>query len=506
MNLFDELERVAGVFADLPAVISGSKYLTYCELVALTSAAAHRLQRAGIQPGDVVMVLAAHSVHNLFLGLALARTGAVPVTCGGQPAAVCAELARRFQVRALAGQANLFPSQDLTGSLLRLPIEPLLAAPAPGEAVFANCQLPTDAPMRVSMSSGSTGTPQGLVWSHQGVLLSVGRATMDYSAGDFVPGARHLVFMDIGTSFGFSESLRALLAGATLVLPVAGAGMAELVRCLDMYGPSSVSLPVSQASALLDHVAASPGPGAGGPRFPTLRRLVTTGETMPPQRWQQLTERICAGAYSAFGTTESGMLGVRDPQTLRQYPDAAGRLLEGVQAQALDDSGQVLPAGQSGALRFRKEVLALGYLGDAERTRTTFRDGWFYSSDTGSVDAQGIVRLGARRNDLFELDGRQIDPLRIESVLNQLAHVQESAAFVTRDTQGKPVLMALYAASAAVDPGLMRQACLAQLGEALTPHLLVQVEAIPRTAGGKLSRRQLADRVRPAGPDRSPPG
>ena len=493
MNLFDVIEPVARAAPTRLAVLCGSSGISFGGLLGLTATAGHRFTRAGIKPGDVVMVVSRNSLDNLLLGLSLVRMGAVPLSCGGQSEDVREKLALKLGVRAIVGAVDLFPLGLAGTDVLRLPQDGIFAAPQPGEDQLANCPLPAHAPMRVSLSSGTTDLPKGIVWSHQSALANLTRPSPVH---EFRPGDRHLVFMDLGTNYGTNECLRALLGGAAVVLPTSG-GIPELVRCLDVHGPTSLSLPASLAGALLDHVLAAPGPA--GQRFPSLRRLITAGETMVPHRWRRLMERVCANAYSTYGASECGLLGWTDPEIFAQHPGATARLHPDVRAQALDENGAPLPAGETGQLRFQTPVMCSGYAGDAAQNPSIFRDGWFYSSDSGSVDAQGIVRLGARREDMLIWRAQRVDPTRIEAVVNNQDHIHESAAFVALSDRGEAVLMLLYTADTPLQPEVLRSACLEQLGEALTPGEFMQVAAIPRMSGGKISRKQLAERVRPSG-------
>ena len=494
MNLFDGIEAVAMRQPGLPAVVAGGQWLSYRRLVTLTASAAHRLARAGVMPGDIAMVLTRPPLENLLLTLSLMRLGAVVVSCGSYPAALRAELASRFGVRAFVGHAELLPAPGGIGAAVCVDQQVALSAPDPADETFANCQRSPQAPLRISLSSGTTGVPKGVVWSQGSAQANFDvlseMAAVDRAGAGYFPGDRNLVFLDLGTNYGANQSLRTLLEGVTLVLPLAPTA-SDFIRCLDLNGVSTVMTSTPFAISLLDAVRAGLGGGPAHGRFPTLRRIALAGEAISTVARQAMISLITPNTYVAYGCSECGAVSWSTPEVFDAHPDCAGLLTPGVEVEALDPAGAVLPLGQTGQLRFRTRAMCDGYLGDAALTAATFRDGWYLSPDMGSVDDQGVVRLGVREQDMLVIGGKKVDPSEIELLINALPHVQESAVFMARGGPDEDLLVALFVADAPVAPALVRQKCLAALGPMLTPRQIAQVDKIPRTDGGKLSRKQL---------------
>ena len=167
----------------------------------------------------------------------------------------------------------------------------------------------------------------------------------------------------------------------------------------------------------------------------------------------------------------------------------------------LGPQGQALPPGQVGTLRVRTPGMVSAYLGDAELSSRVFRDGWYLTGDRGSVDAQGVLHLGARVEDCLLLQGQLLDPMAVEAVIEALPGIHEVVVFLAVPpgavaAPAERVLAALYVASAPLPADTLRAHCATQLPAAQQPVLLLQVPELPRTANGKLSRRDLTQRLR----------
>ena len=139
-------------------------------------------------------------------------------------------------------------------------------------------------------------------------------------------------------------------------------------------------------------------------------------------------------------------------------------------------------------IRVRTPSLVQGYLGDEAATAEHFRDGWFYSGDMGSLDADGLRRVEGRVSELMNFGGQKVMAIRLEEAVRACTGVLDGAAFGAADASGleKPWL-AIVRGEDFVE---------AQVVQALEPFrlppvFLAWVEAIPRNAGGKIDRLRL---------------
>jgi acyl-coenzyme A synthetase/AMP-(fatty) acid ligase len=237
-----------------------------------------------------------------------------------------------------------------------------------------------------------------------------------------------------------------------------------------------------------------------------LRGISIAGSSASPALCAQIREYICPNLEIGYGSTEAGSVALATPQTLAERPQSAGRLQPWVEMQAVDDEGRPLPAGQVGVLRVRSPLVVSGYLDDPQSSAKAFRDGWYYPGDTGHVDKAGYLTLAGRSDEVINIGGNKIDPVAIEAVLDAQPGVEESVVVAVTGPQGRDVLIALVVTSGDFDEQALRKACIESLGPRNVPRRIRRTEIIPRNAGGKVMRKEIAQRVAKLGPGSAPSG
>ena len=217
---------------------------------------------------------------------------------------------------------------------------------------------------------------------------------------------------------------------------------------------------------------------------------------------------------NAFGQTETAstvtMLGPEDhrlggpaeevERRLRRLA-SIGRPLPDVELRIVDEQGQPLPPGQVGEIAVRTERLMRGYYGQEDATRATLQDGWLRTRDLGWMDEDGYVYLAGRQADLIIRGGENVAPEEIEAVLGAHPAVEEAAVFGVPDEEwGERIAAAIVlrpdAAASADD---LIEYCRQRLASYKKPETVLFLDALPRNPLGKLLRRDLRDRLTPAG-------
>jgi acyl-coenzyme A synthetase/AMP-(fatty) acid ligase len=494
MNITDPIWRNAEACPDRAAVFCDGRVLSFAVLCKNADSAAFNLANAGIAGGQRVAVASANPLMHLVVVLALARMGATSVAAAFTlPPEAQSEVARQCGVTAyVRGRAEWkiggIPEQAhiLTDGLIGDGDPPAVPVPA-------DC---SDRPWRISLSSGTTGVPKGIAWTHAQASRLIHLMQRSVPSG---PSERLLMFMDPSTNFATNQMLRQLYAGGALVVPRI-LMPAEFFICVKRDRPTQAITSTAHAWNLLQYAKqADPLVTEASQR---LRYFAVGGSAMSAATRSEVRDRICANLYIVYGSTEAGMLARADPDSLQEFPGAAGYVVPWAEAETVDDAGRVLPRGTPGNLRFRIPAMATGYEGDAEATANVFRDGWYYPGDTGSIDSRGLLTLGARADDIINIAGTKIDPTVIEAVLNQDPSVRESVVVAAVTDQDAPVLIGVVVARQPIDVEALRGKCRERLGQRLTPATIVTVNRLPRNADGKILRREMAAmvRIRPAPP------
>ncbi len=481
--LADSVRR-ATTDATATAVVDGDIRWSWNELDERADSVAWGLVRSGVGVGDRVALLAVPSAAAIAALHGVARIGAVVAPLGVDLTAT--ELAAAADVI----DPNLVVHDhglETTAVALDRPVldlaDLIASRPRPEPVVLP----PSDpiAPAVVVLTSGTTGRPKAVVLSTEALVASA-----EAWLAALPPATGWFLALGLGHVAGLGVVWRAALSGVPLVvLPRADAAgiMASLAGDL---APSHGSLVPTQLARLLDTVADAPPP-------PTLRAVLLGGGTIPPQ----LVERALRAGWPivpTYGLSEagSGVTALPSDQAATR-PDSAGRALPGVEVRIgePDDAGV-------GEIRVRTRARFTGYLGDPAGTSAALtRDGWLRTGDLGRLDAEGYLTVVDRRTDRIVAGGENISPAEVEAVLLGHPAIAEAAVVARRDaTFGHVPIAAIVLARDAADAGddALTRFCRDRLAGYKVPSTFVRLEALPRTAGGKVRRAELRARLDPA--------
>jgi len=434
--------------------------------------AAGTLVAAGLGPGDRIAFCLPSSAALLCAVLGALRIGVVPVLLN----------------------ATLLPAErdlqlaDADASLVVIDAEGL-AALHDGDPVGL-APYPLARPMHYT--SGTTGRSKG-VWS--------GLWSGDEAAAAFADEADlwsfgaddvHLVCSPMYHSVSIRFAGGTLLRGGTCV--VLSRFDPEVARTVLTGGrrptPTTTFMAPAALSRLLAAVAGS------ATRFDSLRLLVHAGSPCPPALKRSALERVGPGVlWEFYGSTE-GQFTVCSPEEWAARPGTVGRARPG-RTLSVDDDGTIWCRPPSFA-RFR-------YWRDDDKSQSAWRDGAFTVGDLGRLDDAGYLFIDGRRDDLIISGGVNVYPAEVEAVLAGVAGVAEIAVFgMADDRWGQRVCAALVLepdargeAAASVTARVADHAA-GHLAAYKRPKQYVVLDALPRTATGKLQRNLIPGRV-PAG-------
>jgi long-chain acyl-CoA synthetase len=244
---------------------------------------------------------------------------------------------------------------------------------------------------------------------------------------------------------------------------------------------------------MFQRVLASPALPADA--FPSLKLALSGAAPCPWEIASAWRERIGVRILRGYGMTELfrpiSYL-VTDPTDL---PDAIGRAAPGVRAQVVDDEGRTLPAGESGELLIRTPSSMDAYLNADAETSAVLDQGWFRTGDLATITGDGWVRIVGRKRERILRAGYSVFPSEVEAVL--LAHpaVAEAAVVGRPDADlGEEVLaVVVLRAAGAATPDLLIAWCRERLAAFKYPRQVRIVDALPKSATGKVLRRLLTE-------------
>lgn len=465
---------------------------SYAETLALSGRMAHVLLDCHIQPGDRVAVQAEKSPEVLALYFACLRAGAVMLPLNtaytttelnyfiqdAEPVVVVVDGKRETEITAIAAGAQVLTlNADGSGSLRE-------RADASAED-FITVAREADDLAAILYTSGTTGHSKGAMLSHAN-LLSNAEVLADYwrfNADDVLLHALP-VFHTHGLFVATNITLVA--GGSMILLPRFDAAevIEQLPRATAMMGvPTFYTRLLSQA-AFTREVASGLRLFISG----SAPLLVETHNAFEQRTGQRILER--------YGMTETNM-NTSNPYDGERRAGTVGFPLPGVELKiGSPETGEALPQGEIGVIEVRGAHVFKGYWRMPEKTAEELReDGFFISGDLGLIDTDGYVHIVGRGKDLIISGGFNVYPKEVESAIDALDGVLESAVIgLPHADFGEAVVAVVVPHPGAQLDEAQLIAALDQLARFKQPKRVLIVEELPRNTMAKVQKNRLRER------------
>ncbi len=345
-------------------------------------------------------------------------------------------------------------------------------------------------------TSGTTGHPKGVVYSHRSAWLhSLAVSTGNAAGLDFHDRVLPIVPMFHANAWGLAYA--AAMTGASLCMPDRWLQAEPLVRFIQESRPTVSGAVPTVWNDVLAYLDAH-----DDIRLDSLRMILCGGSAVPVSLQRGLEERHGLPIRQAWGMTETSPvasaglvpLGVRGDA---QWPYRAtqGRLLCGVEGRIAADDGSILPwDGTSvGELEVRGPWVTGGYYRpeDAQEAEKKFHDGWLRTGDVGHLDELGYITLSDRAKDVIKSGGEWISSVDLENALMGHPDVLEAAVVGIPDEkwQERPLATVVVRAGATVTPEQLRDHLAQTFAKWQLPDAWAFVDQVPRTSVGKFDKK-----------------
>jgi malonyl-CoA/methylmalonyl-CoA synthetase len=494
-NLFDLIAARAPHPDKLALETGDATALTYGELFRRSARAANALIALGVKPGDRVAAQIEKSTDVIVLALACLRTGAVllPLNTAYTLAELEYFLSDAEPALTLCGPDNLEPVRALAHKLGLRGVESLgverdgtfavAIAAAPPE--FETIPRASGDLAAILYTSGTTGRSKGAMLTHEN--LSSNALTL-IDCWRFGSADRLIHALPVFHTHGLFVAVNvALLSGTTIVF------MAK-------FDPDAVIAALPEATAmmgvptfytrLLDH------PGLSRKACANMRLFVSGSAPLLAETHSAWRKRTGFAILERYGMTETNMI-TSNPYDGERRAGTVGFALPGVRVRIADlESGAPIPAGEVGVIEVKGPNVFSGYWRMPEKTAQEFRaDGYFVTGDMGRVDGEGYIHIVGRAKDLVISGGFNVYPKEVETEIDAIEGVLESAVFgVAHADFGEGVTAAVVPRPGAA---LTEEAILSALGWRLakfkTPKRVILVESLPRNAMGKVQKAALRE-------------
>ncbi|GMV08193.1 MAG: putative medium chain fatty-acid-CoA ligase FadD [Gemmatimonadota bacterium] len=512
------LERAAGLFGAKTVVTcsdGGARRSTWARTRERAWALASSLASAGVGRGHRVASLAWNHQAHLELYFGVPAAGAVLLTGNVRLATPqIARILRHAGATVVFADPEFVPlveeaARDLPGLRLRVVLGPDAPAGwrsyedllAGGDATAPRPDLREEEAAGLCYTSGTTGEPKGVLYSHRAIAL--------HTLGICLPDGFGLGEADVvlpavpmfhANAWGLVHA--AAMTGATLVLPGARPSPERLAALLEQEGVTFAAGVPTVWMGVLDELRARPR------RLDPRLRIHSGGAPSAPALVEAYRRELGVEIITGWGMTEltpvgmvthpRGAMAGWDPEALLPVRTSQGTPLPFVEVRLVDDEGRPVPADgvTPGELEVRGPWVTDGYF--RSDGREAFRDGWLRTGDVATRDADGYVRLVDRTKDLIRSGGEWISSVHLEHALLDHPGVAEAAVVAVPDEKWgeRPWACVALRPGAQVSAEDLLAPLLERFPRWWVPDRVVLLDAVPRTSTGKFDKKALRERFR----------
>ena len=495
IGLADRVARIAHETPERIALVDGVRSIGYGQFWLQAQAFAARLRAQGLASGERLAILLPNRIEAAVACYGGWLAGAVVVPLNVQARA--RDFAPWLQHSGATHVVYEQGHQDAELALEQIGYEggrsvleqdQPLCPPSDATPPIEGERTQDNDPALILYTSGTTGAPKGVMLSHANLLANAEAVVAYLGLG---PDDRVLSVLPFYYAYGASVLHTHLISGACVVLAPNLLFPHLVLQALSRERATGFSGVPSTYALLLEHTA------LGEYDFSALRYLTQAGGAMS----SLLTRRLRAALphpqlFVMYGQTEAtSRISWLPPEMLEEKLGSVGIPVQGVQWKILREDGSPADAGENGEVWVRGPNVMLGYWENAAATASVLVDGWLRTGDLGYLDNDGYLFLLGRRSDMIKTGAHRVHPNDIEEVIAEMPGVTEVAVVGVDDEILGQVIKAFVVAGE-MPPRAedrIKAHCRARLAPYKIPRHVAFVDALPRTASGKVRRIQLME-------------
>jgi fatty-acyl-CoA synthase len=494
-----------------------ARHTSYRQIERNARRLASALTRLGVGEGDPVATFCWNNQEHLEAYYAVPCMGAVVHTLNIRlPAHQLAHIVNDAQDKIIIVDGSLLPAlacvadsftsveayivvgagdTSLLGDRAVYAYDALLAAEEP---VFAWPELDERSAAAMCYTSGTTGDPRGVVYSHRSTYLHA-VSTLQSACVGSSEADRQLTIVPMFHVNAWGIPFAAFMAGTTLHMPGRYMTPGALIDFIEAEHSTMASgVPTIWAGILQ----------VGAQReinLSSLRMGTSGGAAMPRSLMEAFQKQYGVTIIQGWGMTETSPIGglARPPASIEpgtaeemDYRMKSGRLLAGVQMRIVNPLGQELPwDGEStGEIEVRGPWITASYFGGAQPEK--FHDGWLRTGDIGTMDDEGYFQISDRLKDVIKSGGEWISSVELENLLAGSPGVVEAAVIGIPDDKWTERPLACVVVSQDTDPVTLAEYLVGKVAHWQIPENWAFIEEVPKTTVGKFDKKVLRARYR----------
>ena len=483
---------------DKLALIFGRDRWTYRELDdRIDRLAAGLRDKHGIKPGDAAILVMHNRPEFLEIQSAMARLGGAAVTVSWRSTpAELTYLVEHSGARAIFAEVEVSDGvASARPELTSVPEGNVFAIAGsragflPYEAIAGTTGLtgPDNTEGSVVIyTSGTTGKPKGAVRKFPKEAAAAVMAFMIETP--IATDDRHLAVCPMYHSTAFGFIAMTFVVGGTVVID---RGF-EPERFLATVARERITT-TAVVPTMLHRLLELPRETIRRYDTSSLRAVFSGGAPLSGALARRFIDTFGPVLFNFYGATETGLNTIATSDELVLAPGTIGHMVPGNEIRLLDDAGHDVPAGKTGELWVRNQMLVAGYHRDADATEQAMRDGFFSVGDLGHVDRHGLYHLDGRKRDMIITGGVNVYPAEVEETLHQHPAIGEAAVIGVPDAEwGERVCACVVPRSGwALTPEEVTAFCKSRLSGPKVPREVVLYSELPKNPTGKVLKREL---------------
>ncbi|MBX9689144.1 MAG: AMP-binding protein [Candidatus Obscuribacterales bacterium] len=334
----------------------------------------------------------------------------------------------------------------------------------------------------VTFTSGSTGSPKGVMHSHRSWMESAISSSEYFGIG---PGDSMLLGLPLAHAYSFRHLLAYLLSGGSLVL---ARDFLSALKLLESERPNALLMVPSAINILIKQFASLLSKSSSH------LKLISIGTAAIEDEQLEQLRRLAPGAalHLPYGLTEArvGFLELSKPRTLKQ-------LCRGIKLSLRSSAGELCQTGDTGEIFLEGDGVMLGYWGWAPEQFKEIRDNGFATGDMGRLEPDGRISLMGRLDEMVNVGGKKVSPIELESVLALHPRIVEAAVFGSVDESGlmgqKLVAIVVPEANAQLSSDEILDYLKQHLEQYKIPSVICIKDKLPKSSTGKILKVQLRE-------------
>ena len=344
-------------------------------------------------------------------------------------------------------------------------------------------------------TSGTTGNPKGVAYSHRSIYLHSMQVCAAEAFG-LAPKSKALVVVPMFHAMAWGLPYAAFMSGASLLMPdrfLQGGPLAEMIAA---ERPTLAGAVPTIWSDLLNSLETNPVD------LTSMKEVIVGGSACPPALMHAFSEKYGVELIHAWGMTETSPLGsvARPPARatgdhIWKYRYTQGRVPASVEARITGPDGTVMPSDGSsvGELEVRGPWITGTYVGDPEPDPEKFRDGWLRTGDVGTLSANGFITLSDRAKDVIKSGGEWISSVDLENALMAHPAVLEACVVGVPDERWgeRPFATVVLKDGATATVQDLRDHLAASVAGWQLPERWAFIDSVPKTSVGKFDKKTV---------------